>query len=164
MKHLIAVAYPDEGRAAEVLATLQRLQRDDLIDLEHAVYVTKGRDGRVQLHQSISNAGAGAVSGGLLGLLVGLLLFVPLAGVAAGAAAGALGGKIADLGLEHAFIRRLSEQLQPGSSALFVLVRQAIPEEVLPAVSRYGGTVLDTPWPDEAEARLQAALDAGAAR
>jgi uncharacterized membrane protein len=164
VKHLIAVAYPDEGRAAEVLATLQRLQRADLIDLDHAVYVTKGRDGRVQLHQSISNVGTGVASGGLTGLLVGMLLFMPLAGAAVGAAGGAIGGKLSDFGIEHVFIRRLSEQLQAGSSALFVLVRQAVPEKVLPEVSRYGGTVLDTTWSDEAEARLQAVLDAGAAR
>jgi uncharacterized membrane protein len=34
--------------------------------------------------------------------------------------------------------------LQPGSSALFVLVRESTPDRMLPEVSEYGGTVLHT--------------------
>jgi uncharacterized membrane protein len=166
-RHLVGIAYPDQGRASEVLDMLLSLRDDDLIDREHAVYVTKAPDGRVRLHQSVSTAGAGAMRGGLTGLaigMIGMLLLMLLAGVAVGAAGGALGGWLSDLGIAHLFIRRLSEQLQPGSSALFVIVGRAVRGKVLPALSRYGGTVLDTTWPDGAEARLQAALDAGAAR
>jgi uncharacterized membrane protein len=59
------------------------------------------------------------------------------------------------------FIKDLAAKLQPGSSALFVLVRKATPDKVLPEVSKYGGTVLHTSLSNDAEARLQAALSAG---
>jgi len=46
MSELVVVTYPDEYKAAEVLAALQRLQKELLIDLEDAAYVTKEKDGR----------------------------------------------------------------------------------------------------------------------
>ena len=47
MSELIVVAYPDEHRAIEVMATLRRLQAEYLVDLEDAVYVTKDANGKV---------------------------------------------------------------------------------------------------------------------
>ena len=52
MANLVVIAYDDEFRAAEVLATLRRLQRDYLIDLDDAVYVTKDGEGKIKLHES----------------------------------------------------------------------------------------------------------------
>ena len=60
-------------------------------------------------------------------------------------------------------MRRLTRKLSAGRSALFVRVRQGVPEAVVPALAAYGGTLLETTLPDDAEARLQAALDAGEA-
>jgi len=40
MAYLVAIVYPDEYRAAEVMATLKRLQSEYLLDLEDACRVT----------------------------------------------------------------------------------------------------------------------------
>ena len=136
---LVVIANPDEQRAAEVLATLQRMEDQYLLDLEDAVSVTKGRDGKLKLHQTTTVAGGGAAWGGALGLLIGMLFFVPIAGLAIGAAAGALVGKLSDYGIDDRFAKQLSSTMTPGSSAIFVLVRKSTPDKVVPEVARFGG-------------------------
>jgi len=158
VSNLIVVAYPDEKRAAEVMAALQRLQKEYLLDLEDAVYVVKDREGRLSLHQSQNIAAAGAAGGALWGMLFGLLFFIPLAGMAIGAGAGWLAGKLADYGIDDAFVKQVSDNLKPGTSAIFAVVRRSTPEKVLPELSRFGGTVLRTSLTPDAEDRLRAAL------
>ncbi len=160
---LVVITYPDEQRAAEVLATLHRLKAEYLIDLEDAVYVTKGRDGKLKLHQTTNLAGAGATWGGLWGMLIGLLFFAPIAGLAIGAAAGAIAGNLSDYGIDDKFAKQLSASMPPGSSALFVLVRRSTPDRVVPEIAKFGGTVLRTSLPKETEVKLQEALNRGAA-
>jgi uncharacterized membrane protein len=158
MSELIAIAYPDEQRAKEVIGALQRMRDEYLLELDDAVYVTKDSSGKVELHQTLSTTGAGAVGGSIWGLLIGVLFLMPVAGVAIGAASGALAGKLTDAGISDDFIRRLSAEMRPGSSAIFVLVEQVTADKVLQGMSRYGGTVLHTSLSADAEARLQTAL------
>jgi uncharacterized membrane protein len=161
MADLIAVSYPEEGTAEQVLDTLNRLGREYLIDLADACYVTRGQDGKVKLHQAVSLTAAGATTGALWGGLVGLLFLMPLAGLLVGGATGAVMGKLTDVGIDDAMMKRLGAELQPGSSALFVLVRSATTDKVLPEVQKYGGTVLQTSLSKEQEARLRAVLAEG---
>jgi hypothetical protein len=80
--------------------------------------------------------------------LLGLLFLNPLLGAAmgasVGASAGATTGALRDIGINDAFIQATGETLQPGTSALYVLVRQATPDRVIAAVQRYAPTVLHT--------------------
>src|SRR5215469_5788092 len=52
MSELVAVTYPDVYRAGEVCAILQRLQREFLIEMEDAAYITREANGKVKLHQT----------------------------------------------------------------------------------------------------------------
>jgi uncharacterized membrane protein len=159
---LVVITYPDEHRAAEVMATLQRLREEYLIDLDDAVYVTKGLDGKLKLHQTTNLAGGGAAWGGMWGMLIGLLFFAPIAGLAIGAATGAIAGNLADYGIDDKFAKQLSSTLTPGSSAIFVLVRRSTPDRVIPEIAKFGGTVMRTSLPKDTEAKLQEALNRGA--
>jgi uncharacterized membrane protein len=161
MSNLIVVSYPDEYRAAEVLAALRRLNKEYLIDLEDACYVTKDQKGKIKLHQNTSLAGEGAAWGGLWGILIGLLFFVPFLGLAIGAGIGALSAKLADYGIDDKFAKQVAASLTPGSSAIFMLVRRSTPDKVVPELSQYGGTILQTSLPKETEEKLQAALQQG---
>ena len=169
MSELVAVTYPDLYRAGEVCAILQRLQREFLIEMEDAAYVTREANGKLKLHQTQpivgTAAGIGLTRGTIWGGLVGLLFLQPVLGIAIGgamgAASGALTGKLADFGIPDSFMKQLGEKLQPGTSALFVLFRKATWEKVLPHVSQYGGTVLHSSLSPEAEAKIQAALTEG---
>ena len=53
MSELVVVTYPDLYRAGEVCAILQRLQREFLIDIEDAAYITKEPNGKLKLHQTM---------------------------------------------------------------------------------------------------------------
>lgn len=161
MSKLIVIAYPDQHKAHEVRLTLARLQKEYLIDLEDAVVVTKDPAGKIKLHQAINLTAAGAVSGGFWGTLVGLIFLNPLLGAAVGAATGAASGALADVGINDNFMKELAQKLQPGSSALFVLVRKATADKVLPEIQPFGGTIIQSSLSHEDETRLQAALTQG---
>ena len=163
MSRLIAIAYPDEQRAAEVLGTLRREQADYLIDLDDAVYVTKNQEGKLKLHQSTDLTADGALWGLFWGTLVGLIFLVPFVGGVLGAAIGAVFGHYTDLGIDDRFVKDLSARLAPGSSAVFFLADAMQEDRVLPALSRYGGTVLRTSLSPEAESKLKAMLSQGKA-
>jgi uncharacterized membrane protein len=163
MSNLVVVAYPDQYRAAEVLASLRRMSNQYLIDLDDACYVTKDARGKLKLHQNTSLTGAGAAFGGMWGMLIGLLFFVPFLGLAIGAGLGALSGKLSDYGIDDNFARQLTSTMQPNTSAIFILVRRVTTDKVLPELAKYGGTVLQTSLPQETENKLQDALNKGGA-
>jgi uncharacterized membrane protein len=159
MADLVAIVYPDQHRAAEVRATLQRLQHEYLIDLEDACVVTKDEAGKVKLHQAVNLTATGAVSGALWGTVIGLLFFNPLLGTALGAATGALAGRLSDYGIDDDFIKSLAAEMQPNSSGIFMLVRRATMDRVEPELAKFGGKVLRTSLSRETEAKFQAMLD-----
>jgi uncharacterized membrane protein len=168
MSDLVCVAYKERDTADQVLNELRQLQVEHLIDLEDACVVVRDDSGQVHLKQAVNLVAAGAASGGLwggmLGLLVGIVFMNPLlgwlGGAAIGAGSGALSGKLADYGINDDFIKSLGSTIQPGSSALFVLVRQVTPDKVLPHVAKYGGTILKTSLSAEQDERIRKALAA----
>ena len=163
MSTLVAIAYPDEGRAEQVIGELKRLQGEYLVDLDSAVWATKDADGKVKVHGVETLAGPQAAWGAFWGLLLGLILFVPVAGVLFGAGLGALFGHFTKIGLDNDFVKELSEKLGPNSSAVFVLLRNATPDKVIPELGKFGGTILQTNLSDDADDKLQEALDAAKA-
>jgi uncharacterized membrane protein len=92
------------------------------------------------------------------GLLFGLLFFVPLCGVVVGAGIGALLAKIEESGVDEEFQRQVQDLVTPGTSALFLVVENVTPETAVDALSRYGGTVLNTSLSPDAAAALRAEL------
>lgn len=162
MANLVAIVYPDEYRAAEVMAALKRLQKEYLLDLEDACCVVRAKDsGKVTLHQAVNLTAAGAAGGALWGTIIGMLFLNPLLGLAAGAAAGALSGKLSDYGISDDFMKQLADTMPPGSSAIFMLVRRATLDKVQPEIAKFGGSLLYTNLSREAEANIQKLLEQG---
>ena len=152
------IGYNDVYKAEEVRLKFRQMQREYLLDLEDAVVAVKEPNGKVKLIQSINLTASGAVSGGFWGTLIGLIFLNPLLGLAVGATAGAVAGALSDVGINDNFMKQLASTLSPGSSALFVLVRQTSPERMLEELKGAGGKVLQTSLSHEDETRLQAAL------
>ena len=159
MADLIAIAYDDAYKAEEVRLALAKLQKEHLVELEDAAVVVKDANGKVKLKQAIDLTTAGATSGGFWGLLIGTLFLNPLLGAAVGAAAGGISGALTDIGVEDNFMRELGKSFEPGTSALFVLVRKVTPDKVLDEIAPYGGTVLRTSLSKDQEAQLQEVLN-----
>ena len=166
MSNLVVFDFDGIHTADDVLNKLRSLHKEHLIDLDDACVVERERDGKVHIKQAVNLTALGAAAGGsrgaLWGMLVGLLFLNPLAGMAigavAGAGAGALSGSLADYGISNDFVKKLSETIPPGSSALFVLFKSATEDKVLAEIEPYKPRVLKTSLSNEDEARLRAAL------
>ena len=162
MSDLVAIAYPDLDTARSVLDQLRRAQTEHLVELEDAVIVERRSDGKIKLHQSVSTAGAGAAGGALWGGVIGLLFLAPLLGAAIGAATGGAMGAATDVGVDDNFMRELGAKLEPGSAAVFVLVRRVTADKVLERIE-HRGEVLTTSLSAHAEERLREALESAGA-
>ena len=159
MSELIVIGFDSEQRAEEVRDRLISLQRTHIIRLEDAVIATKRENGRVKLSQVASPATSGALAGGFWGLLIGALFLMPHVGFFVGAAGGGLAGALTDVGVDDDFMRELGDMLQPGSAALFLLIRQMTEDKVLDELKGIGGKVLRTSLDHSKEQQLREALE-----
>ncbi|MFI6338183.1 DUF1269 domain-containing protein [Streptomyces sp. NPDC050535] len=164
MSNLFVVAYDDLATANQVRAKLFELSKEHLVELEDAVVVERREDGRIKLHQAVSHTTVGAAGGALWGGVIGLLFLVPLLGAAVGAAAGAAGGAVTDTGVNDKFMKDLSQNLKPGAAALFVLVKQAAGDKVIPQIAQFGGQLVQTSLSQEQEDALREAVAAAQAK
>jgi uncharacterized membrane protein len=130
MSNLVVLAFDTETGAEQMRDDLMLMQKEHIIGLEDAAVAVRNQEGKVKIKQITSLAGAGALGGAFWGMLIGLIFFVPVFGLVVGAAAGALGGKYADVGVDDKFIKEVGNTLQPGNSALFLLVREAVPDKI----------------------------------
>ena len=158
MADLIAIAYPDEATAEQAADEARRLARDLIIQPDAIAVIERDNEGNYHTHTSHHLVGGGATWGMFWGLLFGLLFFIPVFGMAVGAGLGALMGKITKSGVNKEFQDQVRGQLQPGTSALFLMVEKVTPDKAVEALSKYGGTVIKTSLSKEAEQELQEAL------
>jgi uncharacterized membrane protein len=161
MTDLIAIGYPDEETAQKVWQELVRLEKDYLVDLDDAAIIRRDNKGKLHVTTPAHHAVAwGTLSGLFWGTLIGLLLLFPLAPLvgAAGGLMGAALGAAGDLGIKDDFKERVQDMLQPGTSAILVIVRKATPDKFVEALRPYGGTVLTTSLTRDAEQQLMLAL------
>lgn len=133
-------------------------QKEYLIELGDAVIAVKDANGRLKLSQLLHTTTAGAVSGTFWGALIGLIFLMPLAGAAIGAVSGALSGALTDVGINDKWMKEVAAVIQPGTAALFLLVRRVTADKVLESLKGEGGTVMLTSLDHTKEAALQAAL------
>jgi uncharacterized membrane protein len=160
MSELVVIAYPEEDRAQQVMNMMLSLQKDEFISLADAVCVTKDKHEKVHLHQSQHKTAKGASWGAAAGLIAGSIFLTPLFGMAAGAVIGGVAGRKVDIGLPDDFVKQVSVQLKPESSALVLVVTSINKQVVVPQLQKHGGVVLSSTLSPESEAKLQAALDA----
>ena len=158
MSDLIVLAFDDEASAFQMRDKLLELQKQQVITLSDAAIVTRKADGKPKVKQLHSLVGAGALGGAFWGMLIGLLFWAPWLGLAAGALGGAIGGKFTDIGVDDNFIKEVGEKIEPGHSALFLLVEKSTPDKVLPELQSFNATVLQTSLSDEQEAKLRDAF------
>jgi len=156
MSDLVVLAFDTETGAGEMRDDLLRLQKQKIIELEDAAVVVRKQDGKVKVKQAVSLVGEGALGGAFWGLLIGIIFWMPWLGLALGALGGALGGSLTDVGIDDKFIKEVGETIQPGHSALFLLVRQATPDKLADELKKFDAKVLQTSLSTEDEAKLKA--------
>ncbi|MEM8860104.1 MAG: DUF1269 domain-containing protein [Chloroflexota bacterium] len=155
MSDLIVYKYDSEEKAAEVLAEIAQLKQENvqkaLIGIEDAAVAVKKADGKVKVQQTLESAvkGSRIMGGGFWGLLIGLLFGGPLIGALVGIGIYALLGRKIDIGIDNAFIDKLSDEMEAGNSALFLLTVNTPIETVTEAFSKHGGEVFHTSFTQE---------------
>lgn len=155
MSSLVVLAFETMDGAEEARERLFDLQKRELITLEDAAVVVRNEKGRAKVKQAHSLVGAGALGGAFWGMLIGLLFFAPWLGLIAGAAGGAVSGKLGDIGVDDSFIKEVSDTIEPGHSALFLLVRQVQLERVEEEMSDFEFEIIETNLSPEEESQLR---------
>ncbi len=159
MSYLVVIAFDDPEEAGKVRHTLSSIQETGHLSLDDTAVVVKDEDGKVHLKNEVDRGvKVGALGGSAIGLLIGSIFF-PIGGLILGAIGGALVGKLANKGVSQEFVKEVSEELKPGSSAIFFIVRGDDPNPTMAALRKYKGKVLQTSLPDEAEKTLRRELE-----
>jgi uncharacterized membrane protein len=156
----LAIVYPEKSRAKKVLRALKQMKSPKLIDLENAVSVTRDGRGRTQLRESGFRRKKNTVGDSITGLVAGSLLLAPIDGATLAEATDTVKHKLAYLHIDESFIEAVRTELQPDSSAIFFLIQKAFPSEVIPRITPYGGTILETFLTEVDKTRLEEAIRA----
>ena len=175
MRNLIVVRFRGKDRAAEVLAELEDMSHDVVLDVDDAVAVHRTDDGRLHIDKNVEmTPKQEGWAGGVLGALLAGLVAAPFTAGASAAAAtaaisatalagGALGGAAgaADAeewkkryGITDEYVKRVAAMIQPGDSALFALITADDPRGIAERFGAYGGTILETNLPPATAARV----------
>ena len=156
MATLTAVKFPTAVGADEALQILERLQREEAIKIHDGAIVSWVDGAKKPKTRQLNHlAGSGALGGGFWGLLFGLIFFVPILGLLVGAAMGAASASLADVGIDDDFIKEVREKVTPGTSALFALTSDGVPDKVAEAFRGVDGELLHTNLSSEQEAQLR---------
>ena len=155
---LVVLTFDDMETAEEVHQSLVKAKNQGLVTIDDAAVVVKDEDGKVKVDNQVARGTwiSTAVGGGL-GLLIGAIFF-PLGGLVLGLAGGALVAKAMDLGVDGKFVDEVSDKIQPGTSALFILAEDAHADAILAILRQYEGHVLQTTLDADAEEAIKKAL------
>jgi uncharacterized membrane protein len=162
MATLTVVKFDDPYGAERVMGALQDMHGRQLITLEDAAVVS-WPEGNKKPFMPNQGVGQMALGGAFWGFLFGLIFFVPFLGAAIGAGTTALlWSSLEEEGIDEDFIRRVSEEVTEGTSALFALTSEAKLDEVIDELKHYDTfEIISTDMPAEKEKRLREAFSQG---
>jgi uncharacterized membrane protein len=162
MSELIVAGFKGEFAADEVLLDMFKLEQIHLLDLEDAAVASRKKDGTLKIRHTNILPLAEAATGSGVGLLIGTMLLNPimctLIGGVVGAALGETVKILKDIGIKDEFIRDIGETLKPNHSAIFILIRESVPEKIVEELAKYKAKLLRTTLSPTKEAELNSIL------
>jgi uncharacterized membrane protein len=157
MSQLVVLGFDTEEQALDALKSLRRLEKDGRISFEDTAVVTHRADGKMEVKNEASSATeTGAAVGAVLGGFVTFMF--PVAGIAVGAIVGGGIGSLMGRGVSGDFVKDVKEELAPGKSALFALVKGADRNAALAVLREFHGEVIQTTLDEDAEQQIRDAL------
>jgi uncharacterized membrane protein len=157
MGHIIVVAFDNPDEAQQVASSFAAVARDGGVKLNDLQVVVKDAEGKLHAKDEAGHPVAwGALAGGVLG---GLLFFMmPVVGIAAGAALGGYLGHSLTLNIDKKFIDDVAANLQPNTSAIFMVVSDENQAAVLNALKDHKGKLIQTSVSSDMEDQLKRVL------
>jgi uncharacterized membrane protein len=155
MATLSVLKFDDPRAAARTLIALQGMQDRNMITLEDAAVVSWPEGKKKPSIPQEHLIGEMALGGAFWGFLFGLIFFMPFLGAAIGAGtAASLSTSLENEGIDAEFIKRVSEEVTEGTSALFALTSGAADREEVVAelTQQYDFEII---WTDLPEDELQ---------
>jgi uncharacterized membrane protein len=154
---LMAKVYDSPEGASKALEFVEDLHRRKTIKIHNAAVLVKDQDGTTHVKDtrdigSKKGRVLGAVTGGLIGLLGGPAGVV--VGALAGAGAGGLAAGKLDFGFSDKFLENLKQYLQPGTSALILLVERDWVGQITEILAKDAGVLLQQTITDAVVERL----------
>ncbi len=184
--NIVVILFDEPDKAALAYEGLEGLEKDGKIVIEDAVIASREPFGEstllpseqtgtfteatpqpgtdelgethVKITQTHSQTRKRVAAGGSVGLLAGVLLGGPIGGLVVGASLGAVSEHMRDKGLDEDSVNEVAAHLQPGTSALFLLVHDADQDAVLERISLFKAKLLTTTLPEDKAQELRAAL------
>jgi uncharacterized membrane protein len=142
--------------ADEATEILRDLASKQLITIQDAATVRWDEGKKKPKTRQLNNlAGVGALGGAFWGMLFGLIFFIPLLGAAVGPASGAIAGALTDIGIDDDFIKRVRDEVTPGTSALFLMSSDAVVDKVGESFGETRPELVFTNLSDEQETALR---------
>ncbi len=142
MSELIVFAFGTLTGAPEMVNAVDRLQNQHLIDLEDAALLVRNLDGQPQVGQVTTLDRSSPLSNNFWDRLIRRIFPILSMVLTADDIEYVFGDSLSHMGIDDNFITEVREAIQPGNSALFLLVPDAIPDETMDALSSHTTTVL----------------------
>lgn len=141
--NLIVIGFGNRYTADAMLDKLEEWHEQGLIELDDAVRASRGMTDHVSFKQSKKLISKQAKSGLLGGIL-----------------SGGIRGGMKDIGIDDGFIHETAGWLRPETSMVFLLVKSAKAEELLPKLKSFeDAQVLSTTLDPEREQRLRSSIE-----
>jgi uncharacterized membrane protein len=158
---VVLATFNEDSEAGAALKKLEDVRRQARLDFDDAAVIRKDAQGKLHIKETgDTSAGKGATIGAVIGGVIGLLAgpIGVLAG--AGAIAGGLAAK-GDAGLKDEPLAALGKSLEPGNSAVVLVVPQVWVEAVQKQLEATAGEIMTELLPDDIARKLTANEDIG---
>ncbi len=159
MPNLVVLTFDNVDEASQVRESIKKMEKQGQVSLDDSAILVKDEKGKIHVKNEMDQGvKIGALGGSLTGLFIGFLIGGPIGAAILGGAGGALVGSSVDLGIQKSFVKDVSDALKPGTSALFLIVREAHPNAAISVLKPYKGEVYHTSLDPEAEETLRRVL------
>lgn len=160
---LVASIFDQMDKADEALEYMTDMKKRGYLKIRNAAVLVKDEAGQFSFKEAAdveakSGRVFGAITGGLIGLLggpVGVMV-----GAAAGAGTGGLAASKIDMGFSDEYLQKFAAGLQPGSSALILLIEHQWVQQASESLANLKGIMLQETLTNEMVNQLLAEVDA----
>jgi uncharacterized membrane protein len=136
------ITFGNKSTAAEALKELCQWHKSGVVKVFSAAVLVKDKQGKVSIKETQDvDASRGGLFGAIVGGLIGLVGGAPGAIVraVAGADMGGVAARLIDFGFPHESLHDLQDSLQPGSSALVLVIEPLRIYGVVEDLAHWGG-------------------------